>query len=216
MPIPLYYAANWKEIVNNTRIRRAQTGFGFYSDGSLRIPERILPGALCVIDDSALPAACAESVQLLAQYCKHGCCLDFERPITQAHRAFIRLLRQHTSRTEIFALPARFSGEGMIPVLSCPTPCNCWASFLRNAEARFPAGWMLEIVPWNQVVPYSAALSVPVERLAEAVCRVERQPHGIRYFDTAETLRGKLALAEAHRCIAAIGLYGELNGLPHG
>lgn len=214
MPIPLYYAANWKEIVNNSKKRWAQTGFGFNADGSARIPPHVVPGIPCVIDDAVLPALSEGAVQALAQYCASGCYLDFERPVSERHRLLLRLLRAHTSRSKLFAVPVRFAAEGMLPVFSCPTPCNNWEAFLSGADRRFPNGWMLELVPWDRFVPDPGGNPVlPARRLSQAVCFLKAEKNGVRYYDTPETLQAKLSMAERHRCTAAISLYQELAAL---
>lgn len=214
MPIPLYYAANWKEIVNNSKKRWAQTGFGFNADGSARIPQHVVPGMPCVIDDAVLPAISEEAVQALSQYCVNGCYLDFERPVSERHSSLLRLLRGRTSRSKLFAVPARFAAEGMLPVLSCPTPCNSWEAFLSSAERRFPTGWMLELIPWDRFVPGTGGnAALPAKRLSQAVCFLRTEKNGVRYYDTPETLQAKLSMAERRRCAAAIGLYQELAAL---
>ena len=47
--------------------------------------------------------------------------------------------------------------------------------------------------------------------LPAALCSCEKSPAGLRYFDTPESLRQKLAHAAAHGCRCAIGLWQELQ-----
>ena len=51
----------------------------------------------------------------------------------------------------------------------------------------------------------------PGGMLPAAQCNCEKSPAGLRYFDTPESLRQKLAHAAAHGCRCAIGLWQELQ-----
>lgn len=97
-----------------------------------------------------------------------------------------------------------------LPVLSCLRPCNAWDGFVRSAERRFPNGWALELTPWAAELP-APPLPYPGGMLPAALCSCEKSPAGLRYFDTPESLRQKLAHAAAHGCRCAIGLWQELQ-----
>ena len=169
MPVPVYLAANCKEIATFTG-RAAVLGLGFLPDGGARIPACPLQGHMAVIDDAVLPQCVPEeTLDRLAARCGGGCCLDFLR-----------------------------------------TPGNAWDGFVRSAERRFPNGWALELTPWAAELP-APPLPYPGGMLPAALCSCEKSPAGLRYFDTPESLRQKLAHAAAHGCRCAIGLWQELQ-----
>ena len=68
--------------------------------------------------------------------------------------------------------------------------------------------------PWRQLqrpAVREAPLPYPGGMLPAALCSCEKSPAGLRYFDTPESLRQKLAHAAAHGCRCAIGLWQELQ-----
>ena len=77
-------------------------------------------------------------------------------------------------------------------------------------KRRFPNGWALELTPWAAELP-APPLPYPGGMLPAALCSCEKSPAGLRYFDTPESLRQKLAHAAAHGCRCAIGLWQELQ-----
>lgn len=221
MPIPLYYAAEWKQIVtNSTKVPQAVTGFGLYEDGSPRIPEGIAaePQAMAVIDDAVLPQGVVpeETLDTLGSYCKAGCCLDFLRPLCPQHLALIHGLARRIPEGRPFLLPAPYHSlaPSALCVLSCLKPCNRWTSFLEQAQQAHPSGWCLEVTPWRRAVPFAPGRLCPGGPVPLALCRCRPQGEGLLYYDTAETLRMKLTAAEAYNCRLAIGLLQELEALP--
>lgn len=216
MPIPLYFAMNWKEIVNNPPQRLAQGGYGVREDGKARLPERHLSGALRIVDDAVLPTAevTEEALDRLAALCADGCCLDFERPLCAMQLSLIGGLRRRFGRGAFLALPERFApyAPEALPVVSCPTPCNCWREFVRQAHVRHRQGWMLEITPWSLCIPVENA-GTARGKLPAALCSYIRSDGMLLYFDTRESIRAKLAAAESYGCRAAIGILRELREL---
>ncbi len=217
MSIPLYFAVNWKESVNNSQTRLAQSGFGLKKDGSARLPERWIPNALRMIDDAVLPesAVSAAAIERLASVCKNGCFFDFERPVCQTHLSLIIGLRSRLPPKKLFALPERFLSfaPDALPVVTCPKPCNSWKEFARQVQKRHRNGWMLEIVPWSYTVPTKHSFSEKSDVLTAAMCSYQRKNTVLRYYDTRKSIEEKLTLAEEYGCRAAIGIWSELIAL---
>ena len=103
MPVPVYLAANCKEIATFTG-RAAVLGLGFLPDGGARIPACPLQGHMAVIDDAVLPQRVPEeTLDRLAARCGGGCCLDFLRTPGPVHRAVAQgLQRRRRSRGSAF------------------------------------------------------------------------------------------------------------------
>ena len=96
-------------------------------------------------------------------------------------------------------------------MITCTEPCNSWLQFLLNQKSSYPKGWFWEITPWNQL--RDGKSNYAEGYLRYAVCRFRREDNKLRYFDTAQTLAKKLAMAEANGCIGAIALYAEVKCL---
>lgn len=209
LSIIIYLAIKGEESKNISEKRLAQVGFGFYPDGSVRLPERIVTNAVAVIDDRFLPKISDSAMLQLKSKVNHGCILDFEREPSEAHFKWMQRLADR----RIIALPERFSQKmpQALPIVSCPEPCNSWAQFAKNAHARHPKGWMLELIPWHET---KVGSGVPADGfLSDSVCRFRRTEKGILYYDTAETLRQKLTVAQNHGCRAAIILHSDCPDL---
>lgn len=218
MSIPLYFAVDCKEIeIFHPRSLFALTGFGLYPDGTARLPEQIPQGEgmLAVIDDAILPDSVPErqALDTLASYCTGGCFLDFMRPVSEVHAAWIVGLRQRLSPELPFWLPERYLHfiSKSLCVISCPKPCNHWERFTAEAGKRFPNGWCLEVTPWSETI----ALSLPQKNgyLPHALCQFQYTDGLCRFYDTQQTITDKLHIAEAHGCRAAVGLFRELSPL---
>lgn len=216
MPFHVYFASNWKDSVNDQRIFPAQYGFGFTENGALRLPEKLLPDALRIIDDAILPRTVPDAAALsrLALQCSKGCFFDFERAPTQMHTAIIRGLSQKLSDTPLMVAAERFVPlcASLLPLVSPPPRCTNWRDFAAKNGARYPKGWVLELIPnaYSVQMPLSAQSS---GRLEDALCCYRQTGKTIRYYDTYETLSQKLALAREHACCAAIGLLKDLQPL---
>lgn len=209
LSILIYLAITGGEGKNFPEKRLAQVGFGFYPNGSVRLPERIVPDAVAVIDDRFLPKISDSAMLQLKSKISHGCILDFEREMNEKH---LRLM-QKLADQRIIALPERFSQKmpQALPIVSCPEPCNSWLQFAKAAHERHPKGWMLELIPWHQVKAGNGSQAEGF--LQNSVCRFRRTEKGIVYYDTAETLRQKLAVAQTHGCRAAIALHSDCPDL---
>lgn len=215
MPIPLYFAVNWKESVNNSEIRLAQGGYGVWEDGSARLPEKQLPGALRIVDDALIPTGAVTEEALDSLACTDGCFLDFERPFCAVQLALTDGLRKRLGKSVLFALPERFApyATNALPVVSCPKPCNSWREFCRQAHARHPRGWMLELTPWSETFGLADSGHVAHGELSSALCAYTRSKTALHYYDTRKTVAQKLAQAETFGCRAAIGILRELRAL---
>ena len=213
MSIPLYFAICEQEYSAAERFPFAQCGFGFHEDGSPRLPERIVPNALCVIDDAVLPPVgllTAQSVDALAACCSGGCVFDFEREEAAAHR-FIVQLAASLPRSARIVLPVRYRHllPDATPIVSCPAPVNRWQAFLAQTQKN-TAAWMLELVPWAQTYRFCCALQAD-RLLPQAMAHCNVQGNEVRYRETAQTIQERVTQAEAYGCIGVIGLYSELK-----
>ncbi len=206
MSIQCYLADIWKDFRKNEEFSYAQLGYGLQEDGSARISHAPLP-VPCVIDDAVIVMPQEASLDALAALCKNGCILDFERPCTRAHIALIHGLRKRVRG--FFAMPVRFLCHcpSAIPIVACVKPCNHWRSWVQNVQRHYPKGWLLELTPWRHISPCHMQESQGL--LKGALCRYQCDGGITQYYDTKQTLREKISLAEAHGCKAVIGLYQE-------
>lgn len=201
MPIPLYFAANVE--ISDEKVM--QLGYGLYPDGTIRVPKHRIADVPIVIDDAEpVPVSAARTAELCA-FGESGIYFDFERPFCEYHR---QLLAQARQLTEQIWLPEGYPAENALPVCTCPRPCNCWTDFLAAAQRRHPRGWAWEIIPWYAVVTYSGA-PLPPSFLENAVCMAQVSDGRLHYFDTHETIRKKLKLAEQYGCRSAVCLRSE-------
>lgn len=212
MPIPLYFAMNWKESVNSPPSLRAQLGFGFGADGTLLLPERQLDAAPIVLNDATEPAQDirTETMQALAARARYGCICDFERPCTHAHLALLEALRSALPPGALFVLPERYyarfpHGRALVsPGQLVPN----WECFCRQAQKRYADGWFLELEPCD--LRFRAPVAQSRQgTLSGCLCAFFQDGTQIRYYDTAETISQKLALAASCGCVAGLALYRE-------
>ena len=216
MSIPLYFAADCEEIVTiSDRHDCALTGYGVFPDGSVRTPPETVP-ALAVIDDAFLSKHTPDEAVLdtLAAACGQGCFFDFVRPMAALHRALVSGFQKRLPRTVPMFLPEAYHSlaPNSICVLSRAAPCNHWARYLAEKSAACPAGWCLELIPWSRTFPQRTK-TTEARHLPYACCEMEAHGGELRYFDTPDTLRQRLAIAEKYGCCAAVGLYRELKAL---
>ncbi len=207
--MPVYLAVKEEEFAKKDKFHVAQTGFGFYANGFVRLPKRILSGAVAVIDDLYLPNFSSSAIELLKSKLPNGCILDFERKPAPIHKKLLQML----TGVKVIALPASHHALSptSLPIISCAEPCNNWQQFVQNAQKSHPRGWMLEMIPWKHLVDEKAKKEEGL--LSSALCRYRTENDKLLYFDTKETLRQKLQLAQIHGCKAALGLYSELKEL---
>lgn len=214
MSVPLYLAADCEEIVTILENRpRALTGYGFYADGSVRLPVSQVD-ALRVIDDAVVPSRLPDEAALdaLAADCSQGCFFDFLRRPSEFHRVLLAGLKKRLPTSAPLFVAKRYLSLApqAVCVLSPSRPSNRWTNFLQAAEASYPSGWALELIPWNLRVPLSAE-AAGAKHLASACCMLERRTDGLRYFDTPETLQARFDLAQRHGCVAGIALNCEMK-----
>lgn len=198
-----------KESLNEPLARPIGFGYGFAPDGEPRIPAQEFASAPILLDDAFLPQMLREdAVAALAQYAKRGIVFDFERPPGARHRSLMEALQaQLAANVPLWAPEGYLKGTKNVRALrSCPFPCNDWEKFCAAGAAM--DGWMLELTPWSQTRP-SAGEDFPPRFLENALCFTERKGGLLRYFDTRQTLRRKIAEAQRHGCVAALGLDSE-------
>ena len=136
MPVPVYLAANCKEIATFTG-RAAVLGLGFLPDGGARIPACPLQGHMAVIDDAVLPQRVPEeTLDRLAARCCGGCCLDFLRTPGPVHRAVAQGLQRRLGNAPML-LPAAYHAFApeALPVLSCLRSGRSWRTQRHMAAA---------------------------------------------------------------------------------
>lgn len=214
MSVPLYLAADCEEIVTISENQpRALTGYGFYADGSVRLPASQIP-ALCVIDDAVIPQVLPDEAALdaLAEHCAQGCFFDFLRKPTEFHSVLTGGLEKRLPTHVPRFVPKQYLAfvRQAVCVLSPTLPQNRWEIFAQTAGTAFPKGWCLELIPWNLRVPMKTEAR-PAELLPSACCMLECRTDGLRYFDTPTTLQSRFDLAQKHGCIAGIALNCEMK-----
>lgn len=204
------YLATKSNIVQKTpRYLYAQLGYGFYANGSVRLPHSVDTEALCIIDDLYLPNMTNSALQLLKAKIKKGCILDFERQASPIHKRLVHAL----SDKKIIALPEVYHdlSPKSLSIVCCNEPCNHWEQFCRKQQSSHPNGWMLQLSPWNTYMK----VAVPSEEgfLKNAICRFRKENDQVLYYDTRQTLHQKLIIAQNHGCKATIALYEEVKKL---
>lgn len=209
MSIPFYFAMNEDEEKKYKAPFKAQLGFGFQLGGNPVVPSRVIPRAPMVINDMVLPAGVGQTNRL-AEYGSVGCILDFERELLPIHIEILKQMEVFLPKDAFIAIPQAlvpYSSRGI--VLLCPDrPVNSWEGFCQ-AQARGYKRWFWEAVPWEQsrAFPFRG---VSQGSLPGGTCRYETHSGTIHYYDTWDTIRQKLAIAEQWGCQGAIGLAMEL------
>jgi len=211
LSIPFYFAMEENEADLQAGRRVAQLGFRFHEDGTLRLPERIIPGAAAVIDDNILPLKVPEPAALdrLAEVCENGCFLDFERPINEVGAAIAVGLRQRLSGQ--MTVPPVF--QRLCPDADVQIPglvYNNWEGFARRVQKQYGDHWALEVIPWDKQIEMPD-MEEQNGCLQTAVCHYCMKGRSVHYYDTEETIRKKLAVAERCGCQAGIILLREFK-----
>lgn len=205
MSIPMYFAGNWKDSVNRD-ILTAQMGYGFYPDGRVRLPKGAGQSALCVVDDAFLPTA-LPALDTLITAAEKGCCFDFERKPDELHRKLLRAMA--SGLHGLILLPEPFQLSTATPLVRVQQIPNCWERLMEDCGRRYPAGWALELTPYQCTLANRATAEQEPQLIpAGCWCRVWRGQ--TEYYDTRESLSWRLERAEKHGCKAAIGLEQEL------
>lgn len=208
MSIPMYFAGNWKDSVN-TGLLTAQMGYGFRLDGSLRLPMQGCRASLCVIDDACLPDPLPE-LDGLIDAAKQGCCFDFERKPSPVHRRLLEAMVPQLRGTIL--LPEAFATPGALPLVRATGLCNDWHSFVRQAAQRHPKGWAVELSPCRYR-RRANGLRNQAAHMTPGGCWCRIQDGILEYYDTRESIDGRLETAARHGCQAMIGLYEEFEGI---
>lgn len=213
MSIPFYFAAEEQDVITEDGKQCAQLGFGFFEDGTLRLPERQISGAPAVVNDWFLPEAVPfnEILDRLAEACGNGCFLDFERPLNEVSAAIAVGLRQRLG--DNMTVPPTL--HALCPEASVQIPgllCNNWERFVQSVQAQYGTRWVLEIIPWEHCVPISSKESKN-GFLQTAICCWQTEDGILRYYDTEETIAKKLAIAEDYGCRAGIMLLQDFENM---
>ena len=210
MPVPVYLAANCKEIATFTG-RAAMLGLGFLPDGGARIPACPLQGHMAVIDDAVLPQRVPEeTLDRLCGPVRRGVLSGFSahaRPRAPRRGAGPAAAARECPDAAARGLSRLCAGSAAGPLL--PAALQCMGRLCPVGGAALPER-ALELTPWAAEFP-APPLPYPGGMLPAALCSCEKSPAGLRYFDTPESLRQKLAHAAAHGCRCAIGLWQELQ-----
>lgn len=206
MSIPVYLAVRKPEFTEYPRNLIAQTGYGVSRNGKIRKPEAVT-GGLIIIDDAVIAHWRPEALEELISLCQNGYFYDFEKPFLEYHKELIQALPSEL----LLGLPDYIYPriKRGLPVISCPVLCNSWRQFVKKAGKIHRNGWMLEITPWNceKSAPSGEAEGI----LTSSICRFKQRDGVIKYYDTRETIKEKLKLAEAEGCKAGIALLDEIK-----
>ncbi len=216
MSIPLYFAADCKEFLTaQESFQKACTGFGINADGSPRIPQMAaLVKGLVVIDDATLPETTVpgNTYEHLVRHCNDGCFFDFMRKPTQQHVDILKQMQARLPKGSTILIAENFLRyfPSALPVLSCATPCNHWKGFASQAARRYSGGWCLELIPWKWLSKAKTKKMQHKAYLPQAMCCMANTGGVVQYYDTPQTIKSKILVAEQYGCRAAIGLYHEL------
>ena len=129
----------------------------------------------------------------------------------QGHMAVIddAVLPQRVPEETLDRLAARCGGGCCLDFLRKPGPVH--RAVAQGLQRRLGNAPMLLPAAYHAFAPEALPLPYPGGMLPAALCSCEKSPAGLRYFDTPESLRQKLAHAAAHGCRCAIGLWQELQ-----
>lgn len=215
MSIPLYFAMNYEESIIFSAPHTAQLGFGFREDGTVYMPNHIIPGSAIVINDAVLPKKSPQETDFreLSELVSCGCFLDFERSVCPVLVPFLKELQSCAKNAPIFAVPMQYSDLldcCAVIVTNIGLP-NSWTAFCKKQQERFGT-WVWEVIPYKKLIKVQAP-GKPSGSLSDALCRYRQTADGILYYDTMETITAKSEIAGYYGCIAGIGLYGELKQL---
>lgn len=220
MNLPLYFAAFEKNIETGTHghppLARVYAPNAAYSDTDILICTDQEPSILSEDEANAFCEICkAYSIQ--------GVFFDFIRPLSGKLVRFAELV-QKALPDRFFILPERYASVSGSALILC-TPClpqNSWESFCKQKQAIYAQRWALELIPYQLLYENGKKKQLPYHALQElikcdgqqlefAVCMSSREQCRHLIYDTPQTLREKLSVAEAHGCQLAIGLWQELR-----
>lgn len=235
MQLPLYFAIFSPDVPQDLPqgISVAAAGCTFSPhNGSILRPVPI-PAELLILCDRLLPRHQSPApyiralLQILSEGKFKGLMFDFERPVNAFCTAFLSQLQPALPRPLLQILPPHYadaSSDSLILVSAC-RPCNSFQRFCEDAQRRFPDRWCLEVMPWNFLIRAHRRVACSYEQMhrlrrtapmperqnPSACCMIGSSGGSYRVFDTAETLRQKLQIAERCGCRLAIGIYDELH-----
>lgn len=232
MALPCYLAMTAGEISGNStlppHIGWMSCHFSCYHTGLTNIPRQLPTGAMLILNDQIPchghdPSRIRDEVIAITEdfQCSRVL-LDFERPGDPQSAAIVRVLAQELSCP--IAVSDLYAGESDGPVFLPPAP-------LHQPLAEYLQPWNGREV-WLEAALCQEAIIVtrdgsrfqdiyPTDQLSEGYLdeglhcryRIETAEDHIIFtlFDTPDTLRDKLAQAEALGVTTAIGLYQQFR-----
>lgn len=220
MNLPLYFALteNMSEPAEQTDDPTAR----FY------IPSSILPKTdILIVTDKPVRGSAedfaAQFCTAIKASCAKGVLFDFENPLNAFFVRFAELVIS-TFPDLFFLLPKQYAAICESALILC-TPClpqNSWESFCRQMQKAYPNRWALELIPYQ--LKYERGTKAQIsyralrqyctcegQYLSQAVCMSQRSPCRHLIYDTPQTLRSKLEIAQNFGCQFSIGLIDELR-----
>lgn len=194
----------------------------FYSFGA-KIPK----SDILIVTDRTERASAEEFAKEFCTACKASCAkavfFDFEKPLSAYFVRFSELVIS-TFPNFFFLFPKHYAAICENALILC-TPClpqNSWEAFCRQQQRAYPNRWALELIPYQlqyacgkkAQTSYRALQQYPPceeQYLQQAVCMSQRSKYVHLIYDTPQTLRHKLEIAEKNGCQLSIGLMDELR-----
>lgn len=235
MQLPLYFAVFPSSPPESSAdgCPLAALGYSFSPDGTEIIAPVPFPADLLVLNDSVLPppgtpAPAAEHLLKIITRDKFtGVMFDFERPVNGFCTSFLAEVLPLLPHSVFRIVPPHYASlsQDSLVLFYDGQVCNRFAAQCAAWQRAYPNRWCLESAPWNYIVrdgreeacTCSHLQSLrhtepwPETLLESACCMISAHNGEYRLFDTAETLRRKLELAEENGCCLSIGLYEELK-----
>ncbi|MCQ2418892.1 MAG: hypothetical protein MJ085_03805 [Clostridia bacterium] len=220
MNLPLYFAL--KEKMQDPAERTDDPAARYYTFG-----ETIPKTDILIVTDSSVSTSPEEFAEVFCTACKasaaKGVFFDFEKPLSAYFVRFSELVI-NAFPDFFFLLPKQYAAICEKALILC-TPClpqNSWENFCRQQQKAYPNRWALELIPYQLLyecgkkaqISYrslSQYQSCEGQFLAQAVCMSQRSKFRHLIYDTPQTLRNKLDIAEKNGCQLSIGLLEELR-----
>lgn len=214
MSIDLYLIGNCKEIMTFPQAKAISYGWGMDHRGNLRKPDIWNAEAPIVIDDSITGSVSVRFLSELLPYCKQGCILDLERKPSRFHNSLLFAMEQnHISPLWVPVAYCRNTTQAYKMVVS-DLPHNSWRQFCTSQLKKGDEKWVLEYHPLQ--ITKKLTYAKKSDRsffLEEAVCMIKNEDRQVLYYDTADTVKEKLRIAEQCGCCGVIGIAEEWKSL---